>query len=69
MQAITTLGSAQGQVIVVLVSAIVLFLRRAWVKALGPIAACAGAGQLDSGLKLWTQALDSSSGLIATVRR
>jgi len=53
MQGITTLGSAQGLTIVVLVAAVILFLRRAWVEALGLIAAFAGAGLLDAGLKLW----------------
>jgi membrane-associated phospholipid phosphatase len=53
MQAITMLGSAQGLTIVVLVAAVILFLRRAWVEALGLIAAFAGAGLLDAGLKLW----------------
>jgi undecaprenyl-diphosphatase len=53
MQAITMLGSAQALTIVVLVSAAILFLRRAWVEALGLIAAFAGAGLLDAILKLW----------------
>jgi undecaprenyl-diphosphatase len=53
MQAITMLGSAQGLTIVVLVAAVILFLRRAWVEALGLIAAFAGAGALDAILKLW----------------
>src|SRR4029077_7769377 len=42
MQGITTLGSAQGLTIVALVAAVMLFLRRAWVEALGLIAAFAG---------------------------
>jgi undecaprenyl-diphosphatase len=53
MQAITMLGSAQALTIVVLVSAAILVLRRAWVEALGLIAAFAGAGLLDAILKLW----------------
>jgi membrane-associated phospholipid phosphatase len=53
MQAVTMLGSAQGLTIVVLVAAVILFLRRAWVEALALIAASAGAGLLDAGLKLW----------------
>ncbi|HEY7023095.1 MAG TPA: phosphatase PAP2 family protein [Ktedonobacterales bacterium] len=53
MQGITMLGSAQGLTIVVLVAAIILFLRRAWVEALGLVAAFAGAGLLDAALKLW----------------
>src|SRR6185312_8779205 len=53
MQAITMLGSAQALTIVVLVAAVILFLRRAWVEALGLIAAFAGAGLLDAALKLW----------------
>jgi undecaprenyl-diphosphatase len=53
MQAITMLGSAQGLTIVVLAAAVILFLRRAWVEALTLIAASAGAGLLDAGLKLW----------------
>jgi undecaprenyl-diphosphatase len=47
------LGSAQGLTIVVLATAVILFLRRAWVEALGLIAAFAGAGLLDAALKLW----------------
>ena len=53
MQAITMLGSAQALTIVVLVAAVILFLRHAWVEALGLIAAFAGAGLLDAALKLW----------------
>jgi membrane-associated phospholipid phosphatase len=53
MQAITALGSAQTLSIVVLVGAIILFLRRASVEALALIAAFAGAGLLDAALKLW----------------
>jgi undecaprenyl-diphosphatase len=53
MQAITMLGSAQALTIVVLVSAAILTLRRAWVEALGLIAASAGAGLLDAILKVW----------------
>jgi membrane-associated phospholipid phosphatase len=53
MQAVTTLGSALGLTIVVLVAAGILFLRRAWVEALALIAASAGAGLLDACLKLW----------------
>jgi undecaprenyl-diphosphatase len=53
MQAITMLGSAQGLAIVVVVAAVILFLRRAWVEALALIAASAGAGLLDAALKLW----------------
>jgi undecaprenyl-diphosphatase len=53
MQGITTLGSAQGLTIVVLAAAVILVLRRAWVEALALIAASAGAGLLDAGLKLW----------------
>ena len=53
MRAITMLGSAQALTAVVLVSATILVLRRAWVEALGLIAASAGAGLLDAILKLW----------------
>jgi undecaprenyl-diphosphatase len=53
MQAITALGSAPALAVAVLVSAIIFFLRRAWVEALGLIAAFAGAGLLDALLKLW----------------
>jgi undecaprenyl-diphosphatase len=53
MQAITMLGSAQALTIVVLAAAVILFLRRAWVEALGLIVAFAGAGLLDAALKLW----------------
>jgi undecaprenyl-diphosphatase len=53
MQASTMLGSAQSLTIVVLAAAVILFLRRAWVEALALIAASAGAGLLDAGLKLW----------------
>jgi membrane-associated phospholipid phosphatase len=53
MQAFTTLGSAQGLTTIVLLSAIILYLRRAWVEALTLIAALFGAGVLDAILKLW----------------
>jgi undecaprenyl-diphosphatase len=53
MQGITTLGSAPALTIVVMLSAIFLFLRGARVEALALIAASAGAGLLDAGLKLW----------------
>jgi undecaprenyl-diphosphatase len=53
MQAITTLGSALALSIVVVASASILILRRAWVEALALIAASAGAGALDAALKLW----------------
>jgi len=53
MQVITLPGSAPALALVVLVSAIILFLRHAWVEALGLIAASACAGLLDAILKLW----------------
>ncbi len=53
MQAFTTLGSVQGLATIVLLGAIILYLRRAWVEALALIAALFGAGVLDAILKVW----------------